>query len=300
MLVDFHTHTSASDGALAPAELLARAREAGIAELAITDHDTLAGYRAAAPLARDLVLHAGVELSCQWSGATVHVVGLGMRVDDPTLTAGLEILQSARRQRAETIADRLASRGFPGALEGARAIAGQSQLGRPHFARWLVAAGHLPDEATAFKRYLGRGKAGDVKVFWPTLAEVTGWLVAAGGIAVLAHPLHYKLTRMKLRRLVTAFADAGGGALEVVSGRQAAGQATGLARLAADFGLAVSVGSDFHADSRYGARPGVATAPFAHQRNVWSLLASQSSPGEMAGETAGGMPGEIAGEVTVP
>ncbi|HKK23915.1 MAG TPA: PHP domain-containing protein [Pseudohaliea sp.] len=275
MLVDFHTHTTASDGALTPAGLLARARACGIAELAITDHDTLAGYRAAAPLARDLILHPGVELSCRWSGALIHVVGLGMRVDDPTLTAGLAALDSARRERARIIADRLASRGFPGALAGARAIAGDSQLGRPHFARWLVAAGHLPDEPTAFKRYLGRGKAGDVKALWPELAEVTGWLVAAGGIAVLAHPLHYKFTRMKLRRLVTAFADAGGGALEVLSGRQAAGQATALARLAADFGLAVSVGSDFHADSRYGARPGVAAAPFARQPNVWSLLAAR-------------------------
>jgi hypothetical protein len=277
VLVDFHTHTNASDGALAPAALLERARAAGIAALAITDHDTLAGYRAAAPLAQGLVLYPGVELSCQWSGATIHVVGLGVRVDDPTLAAGLARLQSARQQRAETIAGRLASRGFPGALAGARAIAGDSQLGRPHFARWLVEAGHLPDEATAFKRYLGRNKPGDVKAFWPGLAEVTGWITAAGGLAVLAHPLHYKFTRMKLRRLVTDFAGAGGAGLEVVSGRQAPGQATALVQLAADFDLAVSVGSDFHADTPHGPRLGVASAPFAGQPNVWTRLACPAS-----------------------
>ncbi len=276
MLVDFHTHTSASDGALAPAALIERARAAGVTELAITDHDTLAGYRAAAALADGLVLHPGVELSCQWSGATIHVVGLGVRVDDPTLAAGLAALDSARQQRAQTIAERLASRGFPGALAGARAIAGESQLGRPHFARWLVEAGHLPDEATAFKRYLGRNKTGDVKAFWPGLAEVTGWITAAGGIAVLAHPLHYKFTRMKLRRLVTDFAGAGGGAIEVVSGRQAPGQATALSQLAADFDLAVSVGSDFHADTPHGPRLGVASAPFADRPNVWSRLAARA------------------------
>jgi predicted metal-dependent phosphoesterase TrpH len=277
VLVDFHTHTSASDGALSPAALLERARAAGVAELAITDHDTLAGYRAAAPLAGGLVLHPGVELSCQWSGATIHVVGLGVRVDDPTLAAGLAALDSARQQRAQTIAERLASRGFPGALAGARAIAGESQLGRPHFARWLVEAGHLPDEATAFKRYLGRNKTGDVKAFWPGLAEVTGWITAAGGIAVLAHPLHYKFTRMKLRRLVTDFAGPGGSAIEVVSGRQAPGQATALSQLARDFGLAVSVGSDFHADTPHGPRLGVASAPFADRPNVWTRLAAPAS-----------------------
>ncbi|KGE05345.1 PHP domain-containing protein [Pseudohaliea rubra] len=280
MLVDFHTHTTASDGALAPATLIERARAAGLAELAITDHDTLAGYRAAVPLAGELVLHAGVELSCQWSGATIHVVGLGVAVDDPTLVTGLATLGAARQARARTIAERLASRGFPGALEGARAIAGNSQLGRPHFARWLVQAGHLADEATAFKRYLGRNKPGDVKAFWPALAEVTGWITAAGGIAVLAHPLHYKFTRMKLRRLLTDFARAGGGALEVVSGRQAPGLAGGLAQLAADFDLAVSVGSDFHADSTHGPRLGVPSAPFAGQPNVWSRLAAPAGPRE--------------------
>jgi predicted metal-dependent phosphoesterase TrpH len=277
VLVDFHTHTSASDGALAPAALIERARAAGVAEFAITDHDTLAGYRAAAALADGLVLHPGVELSCQWSGATIHVVGLGFRIDDPTLAAGLAALDSARQQRAQTIAERLASRGFPGALAGARAIAGESQLGRPHFARWLVEAGHLPDEATAFKRYLGRNKTGDVKAFWPGLAEVTGWITAAGGIAVLAHPLHYKFTRMKLRRLVTDFAGAGGSAIEVVSGRQAPGQATALSQLARDFGLAVSVGSDFHADTPHGPRLGVASAPFADRPNVWTRLAAPAS-----------------------
>jgi len=274
VLVDFHTHSSASDGALAPAALVERARAAGIAELAITDHDTLAGYRAAAPLAEGLVLHPGVELSCQWGGATIHVVGLGVRVDDPTLAAGLAALDSARRQRARTIAERLASRGFPGALPGARAVAGGSQLGRPHFARWLVKAGHLRDEATAFKRYLGRNKIGDVKAFWPGLDEVTGWITAAGGIAVLAHPLNYRFTRMKLRRLATDFADAGGAALEVVSGRQAPGQATALAQLASDFDLAVSIGSDFHADTPHGPRLGVASAAFDDRPNVWTRLAA--------------------------
>ncbi|HAN68368.1 MAG TPA: PHP domain-containing protein, partial [Halieaceae bacterium] len=104
-------------------------------------------------------------------------------------------LAAARSERAQVIAERLAKLGFPGALEGALAEAGESQLGRPHFAAWMVACGHVNSAARAFDRYLGQGKPGDVKAFWPELAEVTAWIVAAGGVAVLAHPLKYKLTR---------------------------------------------------------------------------------------------------------
>jgi predicted metal-dependent phosphoesterase TrpH len=279
VLVDFHTHSRASDGMLPPAELLARAAQAGISEFAITDHDTLAGFRAVAAPGVCPRVHSGVELSCQWAGAGIHVVGLGFDPDHPTLAAGLARLARARRERAQTIADRLESRGFAGALAGAAAVAGDSQLGRPHFARWLVEAGHLPDEARAFSRYLGRNRPGDVKALWPTLAEVTGWLVAAGGIAVLAHPLQYRFTRMKLRRLVAAFVEAGGEALEVVSGRQEQARTGALRQLAADFGLLVSVGSDFHGDRSWGPRLGVDAAAFRGDGNVWSRLAARDGGG---------------------
>ena len=102
--------------------------------------------------------------------------------------------------------------------------AGDSQLGRPHFAAWMVEQGHVADLNQAFDRYLGQGKTGDVKAFWPELAEVTGWIVAAGGVAVIAHPLKYRFTRMKLRRLVMDFMAAGGAAIEIISGRQTADQ----------------------------------------------------------------------------
>jgi predicted metal-dependent phosphoesterase TrpH len=273
VLVDFHIHSDASDGALSPAQILERARAAGVSALAITDHDTLAGYREAAGAADGLRLYPGVELSCQWAGAAIHVVGLGVCPDHPQLTAGLTQLAEARRERAATIAARLERLGFAGALAGARARAGRSQLGRPHFAAWLVDAGHVRDSARAFERYLGRNRPGDVKAFWPSLAAVTGWIVAAGGIAVLAHPLHYRFTQSKLRRLVGAFRDAGGTALEVLSGRQDSARTAELRRLALSGGLAVSVGSDFHRDSSYGAPIGVESAPFADLPNVWTRLA---------------------------
>ena len=129
MIIDFHSHSNASDGALAPEQLLAQAAAAGVEQFAITDHDTVAGYRRAlaTALPEGLTLRSGVELSCQWAGGTVHVVGLDVDIEQSALVAGLEQLAEARRQRAVTIAQRLDKAGFPGALEGAQQEAGEKQ-----------------------------------------------------------------------------------------------------------------------------------------------------------------------------
>lgn len=277
VLVDFHTHTTASDGALTPRELLDLARDRGVGLLAITDHDTVAGYLAVAgehrAQADGLGLVSGVEFSCRWSGTTVHVLGLGMDCAHPAMGEGLEALRSARAERGAKIADRLEALGFRGALDGALAEAGESQLGRPHFSAWLVARGHVADHNAAFDRYLGQGKTGDVKAFWPELARVVGWIVDSGGVAVIAHPLQYRFTRMKLRRLVIDFVAAGGRGLEIASGKQGADQVAQLKRLAAEFELEVSVGSDFHREGPYNPRPGVELPALKGLRGVWERWA---------------------------
>ncbi len=272
MLIDFHTHTTASDGALTPAEVLGRASEAGIELLAITDHDTMAGYLAATELIADypgVRLVPGVEYSCRWSGTTIHVVGLGMDCEHPAMRQGLAQLGQARRERGMKIGKRLEAKGFSGALDGALAEAGESQLGRPHFSSWMVAQGHVKDHAEAFDKYLGQGKTGDVKAFWPELADVVQWIAQAGGVAVIAHPLKYKFTRMKLRRLVIDFSEAGGRAVEVLSGRQTPDQTAQLQRLASEFELEVSVGSDFHRDGPYSPSLGVELSRIQSQSGVW-------------------------------
>src|SRR6056300_785162 len=122
-LIDFHTHSNASDGALSPSELLHRAAEAGVKAVALTDHDTIAGFVSVSesvPLGVRLV--SGVELSCQWGKVGIHVVGLGFDATSGGLVAHLNGLDSARLERAEMIAHRLAQRGMPGALEGAMAV----------------------------------------------------------------------------------------------------------------------------------------------------------------------------------
>lgn len=276
MIIDLHTHSHASDGALAPAELLRDAVAAGVERFALTDHDTVAGYRSlldAAPALPDgFRLLAGVELSCVWSGVTVHVVGLGMDIDEPGFAAGLHQLGAAREARAGIIAERLEALGMPGALEGARSVAGTSQIGRPHFAAWMLAQGHVVDLQKAFDKYLGAGKTGDVKACWPGLADVVAWITSAGGTAVLAHPLKYRLTRTKLNRLIVDFMACGGTAFEVYSGRQSREQTQDLCRLAKVHGLLASVGSDFHAAYEYSPRLGFDTTDLPADLPLISLV----------------------------
>ncbi len=254
MIVDLHCHSTASDGALAPAALVARAHARGIELLALTDHDTVEGLDAARAEAERLGMRLvnGIELSCVWGGATVHILGYAFQQDAVALQAAIAALHAGRWERAQLIASRLEAKGMPGALDGARAI--QQELGdsgnapaRPHFADFLVRAGHVRDRAEAFRKWLGSGKLGDVKQHWPTLDQTVTTLKAAGAWISLAHPWQYDFTRSKRRRLVSEFAAAGGHALEVVNGMQPLEQVGGLSILVREFGLMASVGSDFHA-----------------------------------------------------
>ncbi|MEM1112128.1 MAG: PHP domain-containing protein [Pseudomonadota bacterium] len=273
MRIDFHTHSTASDGALSPAQLLARASARDITLLAITDHDTVSGFEEARLLAAGSDglprLVPGIEYSCRWSGVTIHVLGLGMNCEHPAMREGLAQLASARRERGEKTAAKLEALGFAGALDGALARAGESQLGRPHFAAWLVDEGHVPDISTAFDKYLGQGKVGDIKAYWPELSLVVHWITAAGGVAIIAHPLKYKFTRMKLSRLIIDFKAAGGQGLEIASGRQTPDQIAQLCRLAREYELEVSLGSDFHRDGPYHPDVGVDLPRIDGLRGVW-------------------------------
>lgn len=259
MNVDLHCHSTASDGALTPTALVARAHEHGVRTLALTDHDTLDGLVEAreACQARGMQWVSGVELSCTWGGATIHVLGYDFALDAPPLREAVQALHRGRWLRAEEIDRRLAAKGMPGALDGARAL--QQALGdsdnapaRPHFAEFLVQAGHVKDRGEAFRKWLGAGKLGDVKLHWPTLDETVATLRRSNAWVSLAHPMHYDLTRSKRRRLIADYLQAGGQALEVVNGMMPAEQVGTLSILTREFGLLASAGSDFHGPGAWG------------------------------------------------
>jgi predicted metal-dependent phosphoesterase TrpH len=247
MLADLHTHTTASDGMLTPAELIAQARSAGVTHLSITDHDTTRAYETLSSTTDDsLTLIPGIEFSSRWQKTGIHIVGLNIDPDDAGLQAAIKTQGIARKKRAETIAEKLTKLGFKNTLEGARNMAGDSIIGRPHFARYLVESGQVKSFTVAFKKYLGSGKPGDVKDIWPTLDTVIDWIHTAGGTAVLAHPAKYKLSNMKLEALAHDFQAAGGRGLEVISGQQDAALTLRLGKLANRLGMVASCGSDFH------------------------------------------------------
>lgn len=227
---------------------MSRAKEAGVTTLALTDHDTIAGLASArqAADALGMTLIDGIEFSSRWGKGGVHIVGLGIDVNSPVLHQVIAEQQQARRERAAAIAARLEKLGITGALAGAQALAGDAEVGRPHIAQYLVNQGVVSSIDAAFKKYLGAGKPADVKHQWPHMDEVVGWIHATGGLAVLAHPCKYKLTRTKMCAMIGDFAEAGGDAMEVISGYQDAGVTADLARIAKANGLAASCGSDFH------------------------------------------------------
>jgi len=245
---DLHAHSTASDGTLSPSELMRRAHAAGVEVMALTDHDTLEGLDEAEATADGLGLAfvPGVEVSVSWEGLTVHIVGLGVASDNEVLGRGLARLREFRDWRAEEIGRRLEKRGIAGAFEGARALSNGRLISRTHFARFLVANRHAPDLRTVFRRFLVKGKPGHVAGQWAELEDAVRWIREAGGQAVIAHPARYPVTRGKLRRLIRAFADAGGEALEVVSGSHSRDDYYTMARHASDFGLMASAGSDYH------------------------------------------------------
>ncbi|MCB1845294.1 MAG: PHP domain-containing protein, partial [Halioglobus sp.] len=202
MLIDLHTHTTASDGELSPSGLLARACDQGLTHISITDHDTVAAYAdLQVPSALELI--TGIEFSSRWRRIGVHIVGLQIDLNNETLRMAIEHQQRVRSDRARTIADRLMMTGIDDPLPAVSALADCSTIGRPHFARHLVEIGKVKSPREAFKKYLGAGKVGDVQQGWPTMKQVVDWIESAGGIAVLAHPAHYRLTASKLRELLT-------------------------------------------------------------------------------------------------
>ncbi len=257
--IDLHCHTTASDGALAPEALIDRAIERNIETLAITDHDTMVGYRQVKDYAKErgLSLIPGIELSSQWRGIGIHVVGLGMDSTHPVIVEAERSQTEVRRERAKTIAQRLEKK-LQKTIDfsAVEALAG-GEVGRPHFAQYLVNEGMVSDRPTAFKKYLGAGKVGDVKSGWPAMETVVKWIVESGGQAVLAHPHHYKLTRTKLLDCLAAFQHAGGQAMEICCGLMDKNQAGQLKKIAQDQELLGSCGSDFHGPNKFGLDLGV-------------------------------------------
>ena len=250
MKVDLHCHSNVSDGLLPPAAVANRAADNGVELLALTDHDDVAGLAEArgAAEARGLRFLDGSEISVSWrDDASFHIVGLGIDPLNDALVGGLKAIRDGRDGRAHRIAEELEKIGIHGAYEGASRYAEKASIiSRAHFARFLVERKISPDVKSVFDHYLAKGKPGYVPHEWASIEEALGWIGGADGVAVLAHPLRYRISRDELRVFLGQFRDLGGQGIEVACGAHSAEEVKESARLARHFGLKASVASDFH------------------------------------------------------
>jgi len=247
-LIDLHSHSIVSDGLLTPAELVAHAASRGIRVLALTDHDDVAGLTEAEAAAaqHSITLVSGVEISVTWRRRTLHIVGLKIDPQSPSLVDGLAQIRAGRHIRAQGMAASLDKAGISGSLEGAYAYAREGIISRTHFAQYLVAQGHAPDTRSVFRKFLVKGKPGYFEYSWADLEEAVGWILESGGVPVLAHPGRYDLGRTNMLLLLEEFRALGGVAIEVVTGSHTTDQYREFARLAHQFSLKASLGSDYH------------------------------------------------------
>ena len=257
--VDLHSHSNVSDGVLSPAAVAKYARKAGVDVWGLTDHDEVGGVVAGRAAAKEAGLGfvAGVEISITWANQTVHIVGLRIDETNPDLLAGLQATRSGRDARGREIAAQLAAAGYPGAYEGAlKYVSNPDLMSRTHFARYLIECGAASNVSEVFRKFLSEGKPGFVPHRWASLTEAVGWIRAAGGVAVVAHPGRYQFSPVAEGALFDEFKQLGGSAIEVVTGSHTPDQYPIYAELARRYGFLASRGTDFHA-------PGESRADFA-------------------------------------
>lgn len=271
--IDLHTHSTASDGALSPSELVEKAARTGIETLALTDHDTVSGLSNAqtAAIKYNITLINGIELSAQWDNKTIHVVGLNINPDSNAIIDASHHLKQLREERAIKIGEKLSKAGIDGAYESTKQISGNGTITRQHFAQFLIENGHAKNQTEVFKRFLVRNKPGYVSVKWPDLDETIYRIDAAGGVAVIAHPLRYKMTATKLRKLIAEFKECGGKAIEVVTGHYLPTEIELASSYAKRYGVAASIGSDFHNEKTPWAQLGKLSSLPNDLTPVWEL-----------------------------
>lgn len=248
-MIDLHCHSTISDGALAPAEVVRLAHENGCTMLALTDHDHTGGIAQARAEADRLGLQLinGVEISVSWRGRTVHIVGLDFDIEHEPLQNLLTSLREGRLKRMELIAAKLEKKGIAGAYEGALALAPNPEMiSRTHMAEFLIQNGYVSNKQQAFSKYLGDGKPCAVSHQWAELADCVHAVNGAGGLAVIAHPMRYELSATAKRNLFEEFKSLGGVGIEVHSGNCDKNDRLNYAQLAERFDFLASAGSDFH------------------------------------------------------
>jgi len=253
MKADLHCHSYYSDGTLSPTEVLELAAENNVKLLALTDHDSTQGLIEAQKSADRLgikLVH-GVEISVTWSDSSdvnhvVHIVGLNIDANNKILQKGLAENCLARSERSTEIIKALLDIEIDIQAAIDAQIPEKGLITRTHIARALIDEGYVKNMDKAFKKYLGKGKKAYVDGQWANLEQAVSWVHKAGGVAVIAHPMRYRMSATRLDALVQNFKALGGQGIEVVTATQDVNQTVRCVQLAKEYDLYASTGSDFH------------------------------------------------------
>ena len=253
--VDLHCHSTASDGTLAPAEVVRLARDSGLAGLALTDHDTVGGVAEAEAEAGRLGLAflTGIEISCEYPHpGTMHILGYGVDPQNPALRDLTAALLAGRDDRNPKIIKRLQELGVAISMQEVEAEAGGTVIGRPHIAAILLRKGYVGSIKSAFNEYLAPGGKAYFDKERLSMSEAMRRIQQSGGMPVLAHPVQLRTTNdAELERVVKDLADLGLVGLETIHSDHDAALVEKYTRLADRFGLLKTGGSDFHGTNKH-------------------------------------------------
>ncbi len=251
-IIDLHTHSTASDGSFTPSELAREAARAGVAAIALTDHDSVSGVAEITSAGEECGLEviAGVELSTEYEDEEVHVVGLFIDPENEALSEQLRRFVDNRNNRNKQMIEKLAEAGFSITPEAVYEANPDSVVARPHIARYLVSTGQASDVNEVFERYIAAGRPCYVERYKISPIEAVHLIHEAGGLAILAHPCLYKLPRETLLRMIAEMKEAGLDGIEALYSRNEGTDKEDYLQIAGDFDLLVSGGSDFHGSSK--------------------------------------------------
>jgi 3',5'-nucleoside bisphosphate phosphatase len=247
--IDLHTHSNASDGTDSPAELMTLAKAAGLDVVALCDHESSAGWGAAANAARplDIELVRGMEISTRHHDTPVHLLAYFLDPSGAALTAELGRILDGRRTRLSAVIERLNADGIELTEADVLAEAGDAvAVGRPHIADALVARGEVGDRNEAFERFLDRGRPGYVPRYAPLLDDMIRLVIDAGGLPVIAHPWRGSSRAVLQAEDIAALAAGGLAGLEADHRAHSDADRTALRAIGADLRLVVTGGSDYH------------------------------------------------------
>lgn len=247
--IDLHVHSSASDGSFSPEEVVKLANDAGLRYFALTDHDTVDGVECALTAAKSyntLDVIPGIELSCYYKEREIHIVGLYVNHQDKTFLNELKKLKQAREERNQQMVQNFVNSGIPITIEELKHGNPNSVITRAHFARILIEKGICKDKTEAFDKYLGIGCPFYLPKPKVTPGHVINLIRMSGGVAILAHPYSYKLSKTGVETLLDNLIPLGLSGMECYYSTYDLGQTQELRSIALSKNLIVSGGSDFH------------------------------------------------------